>query len=195
MHSLTASVHLSKNEEAKEADPTGCPRSRKPLVSSTGRVEVLFSGSGSLENVAMVVVMDRPSLGFAVVIESMGEEPLHDVSILILDVLTKQPSAAPRSFRVVQRNSRSGRYTHVEMSSTYERRWEIPPYVSSAGSPAASQAAARSRRRVSMGASSRATTNDARSGDRGHPCVTPSCIWIRRQLPSHHLWWTVVASS
>ena len=109
-HLLTASVHLSKNEEANEADPTGCPRSRKPLVSLSGLVDVVSAGSGSLENVAMVFVRDRPSAGFVVVSASMGEELLHDVSNRVLNVfLTKHPSAAPCVFRVVQRNSRSGR--------------------------------------------------------------------------------------
>ncbi len=61
-HFLTV-VHLAKKEEAKDADPTGCPRRRKPLVSSTGRVELVSAGSGSLEKVAMVVVMDQPRLG------------------------------------------------------------------------------------------------------------------------------------
>ncbi len=108
-HVLTVSVHLAKKEEAKDAKPTGCPRRRKPLVSSTGRVELVSAGSGSLEKALMVVVMDRPRLGLRDVIHSMGEEPLHEVRIRVLCVFTKQPSAAPRVLRVVQRNSRSGR--------------------------------------------------------------------------------------
>ena len=71
-HFLTVSVHLAKKEEAKDADPTGCPRRRKPLVSSTGLVDVEFAGSGSLENVAMVVLMDRPSVGSVAMIVSTG---------------------------------------------------------------------------------------------------------------------------
>ena len=57
-HSFTVSVHLSKNKEVNDADRTVCPRSRKPLVSSTGHVDVVSAGSGSLEKVAMVVVRD-----------------------------------------------------------------------------------------------------------------------------------------
>jgi len=44
-----------------------------------------------------------------VVMDSIGESPLHDVSILVFEVLTKQPSKAPSDFSVSQRKFKSGR--------------------------------------------------------------------------------------
>jgi hypothetical protein len=45
----------------------------------------------------------------------------------------------------------------------------MPPKPSSPGSPEASRAAARSRRSVSIGSRSRATTKEANRGESGHP--------------------------
>ncbi len=46
------------------------------------------------------------------------EDPLQEVSILVLDVFTKHPSNAPFERILLHRNSRSGKYTQVKMSST-----------------------------------------------------------------------------
>jgi hypothetical protein len=82
---------------------------------------------------------------------------------------------------------------HEEMSSTNPRRWEMPPKPSSPGSPEASRAAARSRRRESIGWRRRATTKEAKRGERGQPWLTPSFMRRVCQVPSSHLWFTVVA--
>jgi hypothetical protein len=62
-----------------------------------------------LGKVAMACVMERPSDGLASVMWAKGDVPLHDVSILVLDVLMKQPSEVLCVFRVLQRKARSGR--------------------------------------------------------------------------------------
>ena len=80
------------------------------------------------------------------------------------------------------------------MSSTNPRRWEMPPKQSSPGSPEANRAAARSRRSESIDSKSRATTKEAKRGESGHPCQTPSFMSSVRHVPSSHLWWTVFAS-
>ncbi len=79
------------------------------------------------------------------------------------------------------------------MSSTYPKRWEMPPKPLSPGSPEASRAAARSRRSESIGSISRATTKEAKRGESGHPRLTPSSMSSVRHVPSSHLWWTVFA--
>jgi hypothetical protein len=62
--------------------------------------------------------MDSPRQASWLVMEGRGEDPLQEVSILVLDVFTKQPSNAPFERILLHRNSRSGKYTQVEMSST-----------------------------------------------------------------------------
>ena len=71
----------------------------------------------------------------------------------------------------------------------------MPPKPSSPGSPEASRAAARSRRSESMGLIKLATTNDAKSGESGQPCDTPSRMRNWRHEPSFHLWCTVIGLS
>ncbi len=66
-------------------------------------------GFGVLEKVAKACVMERPSDGLASVMRAKGDVSLHDVSILVLDVLTKQPCEVPCVFRVLQRKARLGR--------------------------------------------------------------------------------------
>jgi hypothetical protein len=69
----------------------------------------------------------------------------------------------------------------------------MPPKPSSPGSPEASRAAARSFGRESIGWSRRATTKEAKRGERGQPSLAPSFMRRVRQVPSSHLWCTVVA--
>ena len=109
MQSRTVVVHLSKKLEAKAADPTGCPRRRQPVVTSTGMLFVGSSGSGLLEKFAIVRDIASPRSAFAMRIASIGDVSLHEVSIRVFDVLTKHPNNAPCDFNVVHRNSRSGR--------------------------------------------------------------------------------------
>jgi hypothetical protein len=132
-------------------------------VSSTGRVCVGSVGLGFVENCAIVSEIDAPRVASPAVMSLMGDEPLQEVSILVFDVLTKHPNEAPLDFSVLHRNCRSSRYTQVEMSSTYDYRWEMPPWPSSPGSPEASRVAARSRSNLSIGARRRATMNKANS--------------------------------
>jgi len=118
---------------------------------------------------------------------------LQEVSILVYDVLKKQPREAPSVFSVVQKKGRSGRKMHEEISSTNPRRWEMPPKSLSPGSPEASRAAAHSRRRELIGWRRRVTTKEAKRGERGQPWLTPSFMRRVHQVPSSHLWCTVVA--
>lgn len=53
--------------------------------------------------------MDSPRQASWLVMEGRGEDPLQEVSILVLDVLTKHPSDAPLDLSVSHRNSRSGK--------------------------------------------------------------------------------------
>lgn len=109
MEAATASVHVVKNLEAKSAEPIGWPSRRHPSVSSTGIVRVLSVGLGLLENCAIVCEIEAPRGAFRAVMSVMGEVPLHDVSILVFDVLTKHPNEAPLDFSVSQRNWRSSK--------------------------------------------------------------------------------------
>ena len=118
MQSRTVVVHLSKKLEANSAEPTGCPRRRQPVVTSTGMVLSGSSGSGLLENAAIVREIAAPRAASVRLIVSSGDTLLQEVSILVFEVLTKQPNSAPCDFIVVHRNSRSGRYTQLDMSST-----------------------------------------------------------------------------
>jgi hypothetical protein len=109
MHRLTLSVHFKKKSEANCADPIGWPRRRQPSVSSTGIVSSGIDGWGVLEKFFIVLSIDVPKLLFFSVMSGIGDVPLQDVRIRVLDVFTKQPRSAPCDCRVWQRNSRSGR--------------------------------------------------------------------------------------
>ncbi len=63
-------------------------------------------------------MMEFPNNLLVDVMAGIGDDPSHEVNILVLDVLTKHPSEVPFNWRVLQKNSRSGRYMHVEISST-----------------------------------------------------------------------------
>ncbi len=65
MHFLTLSTCAVKISVAKVEDPTGLPRRRKPVVSSTGMAGADLSvGCGCVENSAMVIeiAVDRVGL-------------------------------------------------------------------------------------------------------------------------------------
>ena len=55
----------------------------------------------------MASVIGCASCGSVQQMEGIGEVPMHKVSILVLEVLTKQPSHAPRDLSVLQRKRRS----------------------------------------------------------------------------------------
>ncbi len=57
--SFTFEMQEEKKVVAKEAELTGWPRSRKPVVSSTGRGEAdLLVGCGRVENLAIVAEIE-----------------------------------------------------------------------------------------------------------------------------------------
>ena len=96
MLSFTFETHEEKKVVAKEADPTGCPRRRKPVVSSTGRGGADLSvGFGRVENSAIVVEIDVARVGLTVRRRGSVDVPLQEVSILVLEGLTKHPREAP----------------------------------------------------------------------------------------------------
>ena len=96
MLSFTFETHEEKKVVAKEADPTGCPRRRKPVVSSTGRGGADLSvGCGRVENSAIVVEIDVARVGLTVRRRGSMDVPLQEVSILVLEGLTKHPREAP----------------------------------------------------------------------------------------------------
>jgi hypothetical protein len=63
----------------------------------------------------------------------------------------------------------------------------MPPYLSLPGSPDASPSAARARSKASTGSKRHATTKEAKSGESGQPCVTPSSMKSWRHVPLDHL--------
>ena len=71
-----------------------------------------------LENFFIVSLIEVPKVLLVNVMSVSGDVPLQEVRILVFDVLTKQPRSAPCDCKVLHRNSRSGRYTHVKMSLT-----------------------------------------------------------------------------
>ena len=82
MLSFTLETQEEKKVVAKEADPTGWPMSRKPVVSSTGRGGADLSvGCGRVENSAIVEEIDVARAGLVVWRRGNVEEPLHEVSI------------------------------------------------------------------------------------------------------------------
>jgi len=115
----TALICDVKKEEANEAEPTGWPSRQKPDVSSTGMAgRDLSVGWGEVEKEAIVVASEEARVGLWADKHGRMEEPSHEERMRVFEGLTKNPILAPRELSSVQRNSRSGRYTQDEMSST-----------------------------------------------------------------------------
>ena len=107
---LTSLICWLKKSDANCADPTGWPRSLNPLVSSIGMSGADLSvGCGVVEHSAMERDNACARGGLVGVSSGMMDVPLHDVSILVLCGLTKQPMEAPCCLICVHRNSKSGR--------------------------------------------------------------------------------------
>jgi len=107
---FTVETQEEKKVVAKEAEPTGWPRRRKPVVSSTGRGGADLSvGCGRVENSAMVVEIDVARAGLIAWRRGNVDEPSQEVSIRVFEGLTKQPREEPSVLRVVQRKGKSGR--------------------------------------------------------------------------------------
>ncbi len=79
--------------------------------------------------------MEFPNTMFVDVMPGSEDVPLQEVRILVMYVLTKQPRSAPCDCKVLHRNSRSGRYTHVEMSCVVT----VVPGSESFGGPSAEE--------------------------------------------------------
>jgi hypothetical protein len=110
MHFFTTDMHLVKKLLTNVADPTGCPRRRNPWVSLTGIAGAVVSvGWEVVKNVAVVLAIDRPSLGLEAKMKGSGDVPLQEVRILVFAVFTKQLRAVPLVLSVLQKNSRLGR--------------------------------------------------------------------------------------
>jgi hypothetical protein len=110
MHYFTTEMHFVKNLLANVAEPTGCPRRRKPWVSLTEIAGAVVSvGWGVVKNVAIVLAIHRPNLELEAEMRGSGDVQLVEVRILVFDVLTKQLRAAPLCLTVLQKNWRSGR--------------------------------------------------------------------------------------
>ena len=108
--SLTAVTQEERNSFANVVEPTGWPRRRKPVVSSTGSAGAdLLVGWGFVENSAIVFVMDCAKVGFVVWRRGRVEVPLHEVRIHVFGGLTKHLRDAPMLLSVLHRKGRSER--------------------------------------------------------------------------------------
>jgi hypothetical protein len=63
----------------------------------------------------------------------------------------------------------------------------MPPYPSLPGSPNASCSAARVQSKALIGSRRHATIKEAKSGESGQPCVTPSSMRSWRHVPLDQL--------
>jgi hypothetical protein len=63
----------------------------------------------------------------------------------------------------------------------------MPQYPSLPGLPNASRSAARVQSKASIGSRRHATTKEAKSGESGQPCVTPSSMRSWHHVPLDHL--------
>ena len=99
----------------------------------------------------MALVMAVASAGLVRCSCGMMLVLLHDVRILDLVGLMKQPRCFPSSSSVERKVGMSTRGTVAEISSTHAKRWVIPPKPSSPLSPLVSLSWARWRRIVSSG--------------------------------------------
>ncbi len=116
---FTTKMHLVKNSLANVAELEGCPRRRNPWVSSTGIAGAVMSvGWGVVKNVAILLAIDRPSLGLEAEMRGSGDMLLQEVRILVFVMFTKQLRAASLVLSVLQKNSRLGRFIQVDMLST-----------------------------------------------------------------------------
>ena len=66
-------------------------------------------GCGVVENREIVSMTWAARDGFVVNRPGIGEIPLHEVRIRVLDGFTKHPTLSPFAFNVSQRKGRSGR--------------------------------------------------------------------------------------
>jgi hypothetical protein len=60
-------------------------------------------GWGVVKNVAIVLAIDRPSLGLEAEFRGSGDVPLQEVRILVFVMFTKQPRAALLVLSVLQK--------------------------------------------------------------------------------------------
>jgi hypothetical protein len=186
MHFFTTKMHLVKNLLANVVGPTGCPRRQKPWVSLTGIASAVVSvGWGVVENVASVLAIDRPSSGLGGGDERKWGHAIAGGEDPYFCHVYEAAEGCAIGFECVAEEFEIGEVdTGVEMLSTQDRRWVMPPYSSLLGSPNASHSAACSRSKVSISSRRRATMKEAKSCESGQPCVTPSSMrsWLRRTI-------------
>ena len=150
---------------------------------------------GWREYFVMVLYMEAGRVGFRLKRVLSGEWLDVEVNMRVFIGLTKHPSDLPRALKWSLRNSRSSRRTQAETLLTKPRRCVMPPAPSSLGLPLLSWWVVRACRSLSRGLRRHATTRDAKMGERGKPWITPSSMRRVHQVPSVHLWWTVLACS
>jgi hypothetical protein len=176
IHFWISASWVLKYSRAKAGEPTGDPRRRKPVVSSTGRGGPRTSMSfGLVEYWELVSVMEVASVGLRWKRSGIGEWPEVEVRMRVFIGLTKHPSGALMVANRSQRNCKSASGTQAETSSTYPRRCVMPPKPSP-GLSLRSRVVALLRSSMSSGWRRLATTRDAKMGESGQPWLTPSSM-------------------
>ena len=91
-------------------EPMGCPRRRKPEVSSTGTAGSNLSvGLGVVEKKAIVLAKEDARVGLWADRRGRMEELSQEVRMRVFDGWMKQPIEARRDLSCLHRNSKSGR--------------------------------------------------------------------------------------
>ncbi len=110
MSRLTSLIFEVKKVVANAAEPTGCPRRRKPKVSSTGTAgSDLSVGLGVVKKEVIVSVKEDARVGSWADRQGKMEELSQEVRMRVFDGLTKQSILAQQELSLLQRNSRLGR--------------------------------------------------------------------------------------
>ncbi len=79
-------------------------------MSLTGIAGAVVSvGWGVVNNVAILLAIDRPNSGLEAEIRGSGDMPLQEMRILVFVMFMKQPRAGSLVLSALQKNSRSGR--------------------------------------------------------------------------------------
>ena len=140
---------------------------------------------GLVEYWEMALVMEVASVGLVWKRSrsGKGERPEVKVRMRVFIGLTKHPSGAPILANWSQTNFKSSSRMQAEMSSTYPRRWVMPPKPSSPRSPFWRRVAALSRSSMSSGWRSLATTSEAKMGESWQPWLPLSSIRRVHDLP------------
>ena len=110
--SSTREMAVARNSVANAGDPTGWPRTRSPVVTSTGVVAVglVAVGDGVLENEAMAcwiwAAMRRP---YSRRMAGIAESPFVEVRMRVLMVLMYRPRKGARRWNSSRKKRTSGK--------------------------------------------------------------------------------------